>query len=101
MSARGSTGARQSRLQSASIGTTYAALRAALNDPAWYRQEFLSTRAVIHEAREDEIAAGITLDGWNEVETRARIKFKHIRGVDYVLVAHEGWPELPAAIAEH
>ncbi len=76
------------------------ALRNALSDPEWFRQKFSSTRAVVYEAHEHEIAAGITLDRWNNIETRARIKFKHVRGVDYVLVAHEGWPELPAAIAE-
>jgi uncharacterized protein YndB with AHSA1/START domain len=79
----------------------YDALRAALNDPEWYRQSLAGTHAVAHEARENEIAVGITHDAWGDVETRARIKFKRIRGVDYVLVAHEGWPELPGAIAEH
>lgn len=78
----------------------YGALRAALNDPEWYRQALSSTRTVIHEAGENEIGVGLTLDAWGDVETRARIKFRHIRGVDYVLVAHEGWPELPAAMAE-
>jgi hypothetical protein len=75
-------------------------LKAALNDPRWYQAALAGVRAQIHEPRGNEIAATITKDAWGDVETRARVKLKNIRGVDYAFVAHEGWPELPAKLAE-
>lgn len=74
-------------------------LAAALNDPRWYQGALEGVRARIHEPRGNEIAATITNDAWGDVETRARVKLKNIRGVDYAYVAHEGWPELPAHLA--
>jgi uncharacterized protein YndB with AHSA1/START domain len=74
-------------------------LAAALNDPRWYQAALAGVRAQIHEARGNEIAATITNDAWGDVETRARVKLKNIRGVDYAYVAHEGWLELPAKLA--
>ena len=74
-------------------------LVAALNDPRWYQAALAGVRAQIHEARENEIAATITHDAWGDVETRARVKLKNIRGVDYAYVAHEGWIEMPAELA--
>ncbi len=75
-------------------------LRAALNDPRWYQEALSGVRAQIHEPRENEINATITHEAWGMVETRARVRLKNIRGVDYALVAHEGWPELPASLGE-
>ena len=75
-------------------------LKAALNDPRWYQAALGGVRAQIHELRENEIAATITHDAWGDVETCARVKLRNIRGVDYAYVAHEGWPELPAELAE-
>lgn len=75
-------------------------LAAALNDPRWYQAALAGVRAQIHEPRGNEIAATITKDAWGDVETRARVKLKNIRGVDYAFVAHEGWPELPDKLAE-
>jgi len=75
-------------------------LAAALNDPCWYQAALAGVRAQIHESRGNEIAATITHDAWGAVETRARVKLKNIRGVDYAYVAHEGWLELPANLAQ-
>ena len=75
------------------------ALVAALNDPRWY-QAALGVRAQIHQPSGNGITATITNDAWGDVETRARVKLKNIRGVDYAYVAHEGWSELPAKLAE-
>ena len=75
-------------------------LVAALNDPRWYETTLAGVHAQIHEARENEIAATITHEAWREAETRARVKIKNIRGVDYAYVAHEGWAELPAELAQ-
>ena len=75
-------------------------LKAALNDPRWYQAALAGVRAQIHEPHGHEIAATITHDAWGDVETHARVKLKNIRGVDYAYVAHEGWPELPAELAE-
>ncbi len=75
-------------------------LAAALNNPRWYQAALAGVRAQIHEAHGNEIAATITHDAWGDVETRARVKLKNIRGVDYAYVAHEGWIELPADLAQ-
>jgi uncharacterized protein YndB with AHSA1/START domain len=75
-------------------------LTAALNNPRWYQDSLAGVRAQIQEPRGNEIAATITKDPWGDVETRARVKLKNIRGVDYAFVAHEGWPKLPAELAE-
>jgi uncharacterized protein YndB with AHSA1/START domain len=74
-------------------------LAAALNDPRWYQAALAGVRAQIHQPRGNEIAATITNDAWGDVETRARVKLKNIRGVNYAYVAHEGWVELPANLA--
>jgi hypothetical protein len=75
-------------------------LAAALNDPHWYQVALAGVRAQIHEPRENEIAATITYDAWGDAETRARVKLRTIRGVDYAYVAHEGWAELPTNLAQ-
>jgi len=75
-------------------------LSAALNDPRWYNAALAGVRAQTHEPRGNEIVATITSDAWGDVETRARVKLKNIRGVDYAYVAHEGWLELPAELAQ-
>jgi len=75
-------------------------LAAALNDPRWYQTALAGVRAQIHEPRGDEIALTITSDAWGDAETHARVKLKDIRGVDYAYVAHEGWHELPAELAQ-
>jgi uncharacterized protein YndB with AHSA1/START domain len=75
-------------------------LAAALNDPRWYQAALAGVRAQIHEPHGNEIAATITHDAWGDVETRVRVKLKNIRGVDYAYVAHEGWIELPAKLAQ-
>ena len=75
-------------------------LAAALNDPHWYRDALAGVRAQIHQPRENEIAATITHAAWGKAETRARVRLRNIRGVDYAYVAHEGWIELPAELAQ-
>jgi uncharacterized protein YndB with AHSA1/START domain len=75
-------------------------LAAALNDPNWYQAALAGVRAQVHEPRGNEIAATITHDAWGNVETCARVKLRNIRGVDYAYVAHEGWLELPAKLAQ-
>ena len=75
-------------------------LAAALNDPRWYQAALAGVRAQIHEPRENEIVATITHDAWGDAETLARVKLRNIRGVDYAYVAHDGWIELPAELAE-
>jgi uncharacterized protein YndB with AHSA1/START domain len=74
-------------------------LAAALNDPRWYQAALEGVRAQIYEARGTEIAATMTHDAWGDGETRARVKLKNIRGVDYAYVAHEGWLQLPGKLA--
>lgn len=75
-------------------------LAAALNDPRWYQTALAGVRAQIHERRDNEIAATITHDAWRGAETRVRVRLKNIRDVDYAYVAHEGWAELPAELAQ-
>lgn len=76
------------------------ALKAALEDPAWYTNALAGVRAQLQEPREEDVvAAAISHDDWNNAETRAHVKLSNIRGVDYAFVAHEGWGELPAGIA--
>jgi uncharacterized protein YndB with AHSA1/START domain len=74
-------------------------LAAALNDPFWYQAALAGARAQIHEPRGNEFNATVTHEAWGGVETRARVRLKNIRGVDYAFVAHEGWAELPAELA--
>jgi uncharacterized protein YndB with AHSA1/START domain len=75
-------------------------LASALNDPHWYQASLAGVRAQIHERRGNEIAATINHDAWGAAETRVRFKFKNIRGIDYAYVAHEGWLDLPADLAQ-
>ena len=75
-------------------------LATALNDPRWYEAALAGVRAQIHEPRENEIVATITHDAWEDAETLARVKLRNIRGVDYAYVAHDGWIELPAELAQ-
>jgi uncharacterized protein YndB with AHSA1/START domain len=79
--------------------TKHELLATALNDPRWYQAALAGVHAQIHEPRGNEIAATITHDAWGDRETRARVKLKNIRGVDYAYVAHEGWLELPGELA--
>ena len=75
-------------------------LAAALHDPRWYQAALAGVRAQVHEPRVNEIAATIRHDAWGDAATRARVKLKNIRGVDYAYVAHEGWVELPSKLAQ-
>lgn len=75
-------------------------LAAALNDPRWYETALAGVRAQIHEPRENEINASVTHPAWGDAETRTRVRLRNIRGVDYAYVAHEGWAELPADLAQ-
>jgi uncharacterized protein YndB with AHSA1/START domain len=75
-------------------------LATALNDPSWYALALGSVRAQIHEPRENEINATLTHDAWGDAETSVRVRLRTIRGVDYAYVAHEGWAELPAQLAQ-
>ena len=47
------------------------------------RRSRVRARTDPRAARENEIAAAITQLRWGDVETRARVKLKNIRGVDY------------------
>lgn len=75
-------------------------LAAVLNDPRWYETALAGVRAQIHEPRENEINASVTHPAWGDAETRTRVRLRNIRGVDYAYVAHEGWAELPAELAQ-
>lgn len=75
-------------------------LAAALKDPRWYQLALAGVRAQIHEPNGNEINATITHDAWGDAETSARVRLRSIRGVDYAYVAHEGWAELPAELAQ-
>lgn len=75
-------------------------LLGALNDPRWYQAALAGVRAQIHEPRENEINATITHDEWGDAETSVRVRLKNIRDADYAYVAHEGWIELPAELAQ-
>ena len=75
-------------------------LASALKDPRWYQVALAGVRAQIHEPRENEITATITHDAWGDAETHVRVRLRNIRGVDYAYVAHEGWSDLPAGLAE-
>jgi uncharacterized protein YndB with AHSA1/START domain len=80
--------------------TTRGRLAASLKDPRWYHAALAGVRAHIHESRGNEIGATVTHEAWEDVETRVRVKFRNIRGVDYAYVAHEGWLDLPATLAQ-
>lgn len=77
------------------------ALLSALGDPAWYASALAGVRAHSHEPREEGVVtASISHEAWGSAETRAEVKLRNIRGVDYAFAAHEGWGELPEGIAE-
>lgn len=76
------------------------ALKVALNDPSWYTNALAGVRAQIQEPREEDVvAAAISHDAWGDAETRARVRLRNIRGVDYAFAVHEGWGELPGHLA--
>jgi len=72
----------------------------ALTDPDWYHASLAGVGARIRNSDEHEINSIITHEAWGDVETRLRVRLKNIRGNDYAIFAHEGWPELPMDIAE-
>lgn len=77
------------------------ALEAALAAPSWYRAALAGARAQICDPREESVVmTSISHDAWGDAQTRARVKLRTIRGVDYAFVWHEGWAELPGSIAE-
>jgi uncharacterized protein YndB with AHSA1/START domain len=77
------------------------ALLAALGDPGWYANALAGARAQIQEPREEDVvAAAVSHDAWGDAETRARVRLRDIRGVDYAFASHEGWGELPGHLAE-
>jgi uncharacterized protein YndB with AHSA1/START domain len=73
---------------------------AALTDPDWYHSSLAGVHARIQNFDGNEINSIITHDAWGTIETRLRVRLKHVRGVDYALFAHEGWPQLPGNLAE-
>lgn len=75
-------------------------LAVALKDPRWYQLALAGVRAQIHEPNGHEFNATLTHDAWGDAETRARVRLRNIRGVDYAYVAHDGWAELPAELAQ-
>jgi uncharacterized protein YndB with AHSA1/START domain len=76
------------------------AFAAALGDPLWYQSALDGVRAQVHEAREGLFRATIKKETWGDVSTRARVRLRNIRGVNYAFVTHEGWPELPGPLGE-
>lgn len=77
------------------------ALKAALGEPAWYTDALAGVRARLKETREEgAVAAAISHDAWGDAETRAQVRLRNIRGVDYAFAVHEGWDELPVGIAQ-
>lgn len=77
------------------------ALKAALGELAWYTNALAGVRAQLQETREEgAVAVAISHDAWGNAETRAQVKLRNIRGVDYAFAVHEGWGELPAGIAQ-
>jgi uncharacterized protein YndB with AHSA1/START domain len=76
------------------------ALVTALTDPDWYHASLAGVSARIRNCDEHEINSIITHEAWGPVETRLRVRLKNIRGTDYAIFAHEGWPQLPMDIAE-
>lgn len=76
------------------------ALVKALTDPHWYHTSLAGVDARIRDVDESEINAIITHETWGAAETRLRVRFKTIRGVDYAFFAQEGWPQLPEILAQ-
>ncbi len=83
----------------ACIGERREELAASLQDPRWYRDNLGEVEAKLHASAEHEIVVALSNPKWGKIETTARLNFKQIRGVDYLFIAHEGWPELPSKIA--
>lgn len=75
-------------------------LAASLKDPRWYETALAGVRAQLHEPNGNEFNSIVTHDQWGDAETRVRVRLRNIRGVDYAYVAHEGWPGLPADLAQ-
>jgi uncharacterized protein YndB with AHSA1/START domain len=75
-------------------------LASALVDPHWYQRALAGVRAEIQEPAGNEIGATIAHEAWKDVKTRVRIKLKNIRGADYAYIAHDGWIQLPAVLAQ-
>lgn len=76
------------------------ALVTVLTDPDWYHASLAGVRAQIRNFDENEINSIITHEAWGTAETRLRVKLKNIRGNDYAIFTHEGWPQLPMNLAE-
>ena len=91
---------RDENAQAQTIRTWCATRWRFVNDPRWYQTALAGVHAQIHESRENEITASIKHEAWGDAETRTRVRLRNIRGVDYAYVAHEGWGELPAKLAE-
>jgi uncharacterized protein YndB with AHSA1/START domain len=71
---------------------------AALTSAAFYDETFgAATRVEALGAAGTRLT--LTSRRW-PLPTEVRVDWKTIRGQQYVLVAHEGWPRLPATIAE-
>lgn len=77
-----------------------AALVRELRNPKWYEAHLAGVQARIQSAEGSDISALVTHPGWDGAETVVKAKFRNIRGVEYLMVAHEGWGGLPAKLAE-
>jgi len=77
-----------------------ARLMSDLKDAQWYENNLSRVQARTQSATENEIRALVTHENWGDAETLLKINLKNIRGIDYLLVAQEGWGGLPASIAE-
>lgn len=77
-----------------------AGLMRELRNPQWYATHLAGVQARIQSDEGNHLLARITHPDWDEAETVVKIKCKSIRGIEYLLVAHEGWGGLPAKLAE-
>lgn len=84
----------------ASIDNCSNELRSALSDPSWYEKTFSGAGAEIFEAGEKEILACLKDEKWGDGSTNIKLTFKCVRDRKYLLVSHEGWPELSLKVAE-
>lgn len=72
---------------------------AALTDPAWYAAAFPGAQARVEPAAERRLVGTLGHPDWSQAQTRLDLTFEPVDGTDYLFAIHEGWDELPPAVA--
>jgi len=71
----------------------------ALSDPEWYHRNLPVIAPALPRRDGSGIVVRLQSERWFEVSTSACLTVKQVRGREYLFLAHEGWPNLPAELA--